>query len=93
MAKWLIPVFLAAFSLSVQAGLPAPNLPSVSQQFYCAVSAAQAGKIASKTFGGKVIDIKQVQVKGKTAYRVKLLQTSGRIHSVLIDAASGRPIK
>ncbi|WP_020208087.1 PepSY domain-containing protein [Gilvimarinus chinensis] len=93
MAKWLIPVFLAAVVINAQAGAPNISSPYAGEQAYCAINAAQAGKIASKTFGGKVIDIKRVQAKGKPAYRVKLLQKSGRIHSVLIDAASGRPIK
>lgn len=59
---------------------------------YCAINAAQAGKIASKKFGGKVIDVKKVQYKGQAAFRVKLLQNSGRIHSVFINAANGRPM-
>ncbi|UTF59791.1 PepSY domain-containing protein [Gilvimarinus sp. DA14] len=93
MLKWLIPVFAAVFCVCAQAAPPAPLSPPLSTPISCAISAAQAGKIASKTFGGKVIDIKQVKIKNRLAYRVKLLQQSGRIHSVLIDAASGRPLK
>lgn len=57
----------------------------------CAINAAQAGRLAQKKYGGKVIDVKVIKLKGQRAYRVKLLQKNGRIHSVVIDAAGGRP--
>ncbi|WP_049721151.1 PepSY domain-containing protein [Gilvimarinus polysaccharolyticus] len=59
----------------------------------CAIAAAKAGQIASRLYGGKVIGVKQVIARGRTAFRVKLLQPNGRIHSVLIDANSGQPLK
>ncbi|MDO3385292.1 PepSY domain-containing protein [Gilvimarinus sp. SDUM040013] len=85
-------VFLCLLSMGTTAyAQKSPYSPPITH-FQCAVSAAQAGKIASKKYGGKVIDVKVVNVKGRRAYRVKLLQKSGRIHSVIIDADSGRPL-
>ncbi len=96
--KRLLCLTACLFSLSAQAApFTAPHTaplssakPSVQS---CAISAAQAGKIARQTFGGKVIDIKAAQYKGRSVFRVKLLQKNGRIHSVLIDANSGQPLK
>ncbi|MCP8899409.1 PepSY domain-containing protein [Gilvimarinus xylanilyticus] len=92
--KRLLCLTACLFSLYAQAAplsLPPSSVPASVQP--CAISAAQAGKIARKTFGGKVIDIKAVQHKGRAVFRVKLLQKNGRIHSVLIDANSGQPLK
>lgn len=94
-----LPITIAAFVFLASASATAPA--SAAPQPYiqatvtsqCAISAAKAGKIASKLYGGKVIDVKQVNAKGRTAFRVKLLQPNGRIHSVLIDANSGQPLK
>lgn len=58
-----------------------------------AISAAKAGQIARQLYGGRVIDVKQVHRQGLSVFRVKLLQNNGRIHSVLIDANSGRPLQ
>ncbi len=55
-----------------------------------AISPAQAGKIASNKFGGKVIDVRTIQGKQGYIYRVRLLQASGRVITVHVDASSGR---
>ncbi|MBU2887622.1 PepSY domain-containing protein [Gilvimarinus agarilyticus] len=70
---------------------PVTNTPYLTAA-KCAISAAQASQIARKKYGGKVIDVKAINLKGRRAYRVKILQKSGRIHSVIIDAANGRPM-
>ena len=53
------------------------------------LSAAQAAKKAQQQYGGQVLDIKQVRSNNSTAYRIKLLQPSGRV-KVLIMSAQGR---
>ncbi|MDO3383531.1 PepSY domain-containing protein [Gilvimarinus algae] len=93
MIRPLLCIFLILLASATQARQPIPPFAAPQAINQCAVSAAQAGKIASKTFGGKVLDVKAMQVNGRSVYRVKLLQPSGRIHSVLIDAASGKPLQ
>ncbi len=39
--------------------------------------------------GGKVLDVQRVTVQHAPAYRIKLLQPSGRVQVLLIDANSG----
>lgn len=39
--------------------------------------------------GGKVLDIQRVTVQHSPAFRIKLLQPSGRIKVLLLDAATG----
>lgn len=86
---------LLACASGASASASAPYHPHnpVTAHSQCAISAAKAGKIASQLYGGKVIDVKQVNANGRTAFRVKLLQPNGRIHSVLIDANSGKPLQ
>jgi hypothetical protein len=79
-----------------QALAPAPTAaPSyrTASNTLSAISAAKAGQIARQLYGGRVIDVKQVHRQGLSVFRVKLLQNNGRIHSVLIDANSGRPLQ
>lgn len=87
-------LLLSTATLPVAASVSAPYAPSatVVSGAQCAIGAAQAGQIASRLYGGKVIDVKQVNVQGRAVFRVKLLQPNGRIHSVLIDAGSGKPL-
>lgn len=54
------------------------------------ISQARAGKIASNKFGGKVIDVRTLKSKAGTIHRVRLLQSSGRVITVHVDASSGR---
>ncbi|MFC3156746.1 PepSY domain-containing protein [Gilvimarinus japonicus] len=93
---------IAGLLLATSMAVAAPGAPTLAGHLanpvaagsaQCAISAAKAGQIASKLYGGKVIDVKQVSVQGRAAFRVKLLQSNGRIHSVLIDAGNGRPLQ
>lgn len=40
--------------------------------------------------GGQVLDVQQVTVQHAPAYRIKLLQPSGRIKVLIVDASSGK---
>ena len=86
---------LSAATSTVAASVSAPYIPRAVtvNATQCAIGAAKAGQIASRLYGGKVIGVKQVNIQGRTAFRVKLLQPNGRIHSVLIDANSGKPLQ
>ncbi len=57
------------------------------------ISASKAGQIAKQHHGGKVIDVKTTKTSKGTTYRVKILDGSGRIKSVPVDANSGRILK
>lgn len=94
MKKLLICAVFTALLGGSGAGLAAPvRHAPVMTAASCAINAAQASRLAQKRYGGKVIDVKVINLKGQRAYRVKLLQKNGRIHSVVIDAASGRPLR
>jgi|SRR5690554_3488698 len=85
-------------SATLATAAPASNTPLYAPSAavsgaQCAISAAKAGQIASKLYGGKVIDVKLVNLQGRSLFRVKLLQPNGRIHSVLIDANNGQPLQ
>lgn len=49
----------------------------------------EAVKKVQTELGGKVLDVQQVTVKNSPAYRIKLLQPSGRVKVLLLDAKSG----
>ena len=53
------------------------------------LSAAEAADRARQLFGGQVLDIKQVRANNSKAYRIKLLQPSGRV-KVLIMNSGGK---
>lgn len=48
----------------------------------------QAAKLVKSRMGGKVLSVKVV--KGKQAYKVKLLKDDGHIVSVLVNAKTGK---
>ncbi|WIO73281.1 PepSY domain-containing protein [Porticoccaceae bacterium LTM1] len=54
------------------------------------VSREQAGAIAQKQVGGKVLKITAIQYNKKDAFRVKLLKSNGSVTQVIVDAKSGR---
>jgi uncharacterized membrane protein YkoI len=53
------------------------------------LTAKQAAKLAEKKFGGRVLNIKP---QGDN-YRIKLLQESGRVIHVIVDANKGTATK
>lgn len=54
------------------------------------ISREQAGAIAQKQVGGKVLKITAIQYNNKDAFRVKLLKSNGSVTQVVVDAKSGR---
>ncbi|HEY7885487.1 MAG TPA: hypothetical protein VIC08_11120 [Cellvibrionaceae bacterium] len=59
---------------------------SACQQQTSGISQARAGQIASKAHGGRVIDVRT----NNGVHFVRLLQASGRVITVKVDAKSGR---
>ncbi len=53
-------------------------------------SGDEAARLVKQAYGGKVLRVQSVRVNGNPGYRVKLLQDSGRIVYVSVDARSGR---
>lgn len=49
-----------------------------------ASSAAEAAKIAKRRYGGKILKVDTVKTGDGIRYRVKLLQESGRVKTVVI---------
>ena len=85
---------LAAAALWLVAAIPMAQPPATnnnqqtnSEQF--AISPAQAGKIASGKFGGKLIDVRALRSPQGYLYRVRLLQNSGRVITVHVNADNG----
>ena len=54
-----------------------------------AISSQQASEIARQHIPGRVLAVKQTQYQGKTVYQIKLLNSRGEVHIILIDADSG----
>ncbi|WP_421868005.1 PepSY domain-containing protein [Motiliproteus sp.] len=52
----------------------------------------RAAELVQQRYGGKVLDLQRVGSGNKMAYRVKLLQPSGRVKLILIDATSGKDL-
>lgn len=46
------------------------------------------GKVIAEQ-GGQVLDVQQVTVQHRVAYRIKLLQPSGRVRVLILDAETG----
>ena len=59
---------------------------SICQQQAAGISQARAGQIASKAHGGRVIDVRT----NNGVHFVRLLQATGRVITVKVDAKSGR---
>ncbi|WP_235369967.1 PepSY domain-containing protein [Shewanella sp. ECSMB14102] len=53
-------------------------------------SGDEAARLVKQAYGGKVLRVQSVKGNGNPGYRVKLLQDSGRIVYVSVDARSGR---
>lgn len=56
------------------------------------INKAQASAIAKKHGKGKVLKVTPVTHKKKKAFRVKLLQPSGKVIQILVDAKTGKII-
>lgn len=53
------------------------------------LSAAQAARLVKQRYGGKIIKVQaQKSPRGKV-YRVQLLQNSGRMRNIRVDASNG----
>ncbi len=50
----------------------------------------QAAQHIKRNYGGKILDLRPVKSGKGRAYRVKLLQPSGRVKLMLIDAKDGK---
>ncbi len=74
--------------LLLSAYLLASSIPA-----YADIAAGRAGTLAKQKHGGKVINVKSSRQGERTIYRVKLLQKSGRIQSIPVDAKSGKVLK
>ncbi|WNO09495.1 PepSY domain-containing protein [Teredinibacter sp. KSP-S5-2] len=53
------------------------------------ISEGQAAAIAKQRHGGKVLSVQKQNQNGKTIYKVKLLQDSGRVKIVTINGNRG----
>ncbi|MEH6469973.1 MAG: PepSY domain-containing protein [Halopseudomonas sp.] len=51
----------------------------------------QAAQHVQQHYDGKILDLKPIKTGNGQAYRVKLLQPSGRVKLMLIDAHDGKP--
>lgn len=49
----------------------------------------QAAQLIKQEYGGKILDLQPVTTGDGPAFRVKLLQPSGRVKLMLIDARDG----
>lgn len=54
------------------------------------ISKQDAASIAQSRFNGRVIAVKPEDQKGTLIYRVKVLDTNGGMHIVVIDGQSGK---
>lgn len=54
------------------------------------ISKSQAASIAQQQVGGKVLKIESSNKQGRAGYRVKLLQDSGHVKQVWVDAENGQ---
>tara|TARA_R110001583_G_C5560817_1_gene401195 strand:- start:329 stop:589 length:261 start_codon:yes stop_codon:yes gene_type:complete len=50
----------------------------------------QAAQLIQRQYGGQILDLQSVTTGEGLAYRVKLLQPSGRVKLMLIDARDGK---
>jgi len=88
------PLFIIALVLAAGCGFAEatdklqsqPN----SQQQVQALNKSQAGKLALEQLGGKILKIQSQNNQGQHGYKVKLLQSSGHVKQVWVDANSGK---
>ena len=53
------------------------------------VTSQQASEIARQHSPGRVLAVKQVERHGRRLYQIKILNSRGEVHIILIDANSG----
>lgn len=51
-----------------------------------------AADMVQKASGGRILSVDKVQQEGRPVWRVKLLNPSGQVKVVLVDAATGRTL-
>ncbi len=56
------------------------------------LSLSEAAEVVQARHGGQVLAIQPARSDGKDAFRVKLLQSSGVVRLILIDAKDGSPL-
>ena len=56
------------------------------------LSLQEAAGQAQRQFGGKVIKADPVHLKGRNAYRIRMVRPDGRVREVMLDANSGKPL-
>jgi len=57
------------------------------------VDQQDAAKIAKQGQPGRVLKVKKVDLKNRSAYKVKVLRPNGDVKSVLVDPESGKVIR
>ena len=65
---------------------------SIPNSYAAGVNKQQAASIAKSKYPGRVIDVKQIKQGDTLAYRVKVLDSSGGMHIVIINKDSGAVI-
>jgi len=56
------------------------------------IDESSAAAIVKQRHGGRVLKIQKIKVNKGSAFRVKILQTSGHVKNVLVDAHTGKVI-
>lgn len=79
-------------ALPVQAAQTAENAVWL-QLAERALSLQEAAGKAQRQFGGKVIKADPVHLQGRSAYRIRMVRPDGRVKEVMLDAASGQPLR
>jgi hypothetical protein len=52
----------------------------------------QVAQLIKQEYGARILDLQSVPTGNGPAFRVKLLQPSGRVKLLLIDAVDGKPL-
>lgn len=69
---------------------PTPILAQpISALLLAGVSAAEAGALAARRTGGKVLKVNEEERNGRWVYRVKVLLPEGRVKTLFIDRETG----
>lgn len=64
----------------------------ISQPVQADLSERQVAEQIQQQYGGQILDIKRLEANNHSAYRIKLLQPSGHVKLLLIDARTGEPM-
>ena len=86
----LLGLFVSLFTLSSgPAAAQGSQQGRGSNQQQAELSAAQAARLVKQRYGGKIIKVQARNSSQGKVYRVQLLQDSGRMRNVRVDARSG----